>query len=336
SLYTEIKNFTNNYEELASNTLNVKLESGRTTIDLFGKKKKTPIVFVFIQLRFFLQLHTEEKPYKCPYCDKSFTLSSCLVLHKRTHAGEKPHHTCRLCCKTFISSRKYKCSVCSKMFMQSSQLMRHKTIHTGEKPFKCPYCNKCFGRASHLKTHRRLHTGEKPFKCTLCERAFTQKAGLIIHLRLHTGEPHMLNHQALELGEGRYICATCHKGFRSVSMLKQHKKSHQGSGMLCCSMCSGAFAHSSYLQLKLHLQNEEQLFHCKVCNKIFVKLSTFEKHCKKHQTEMDECEDEEVKEENSHDPPFELHTAAPPTQSTSEVNTRSKTRAKIKTTIENS
>jgi len=62
-------------------------------------------------------------------------------------------------------------------------------------------------------------------------------------------------------------------------------------------------------------------------------MSTFEKHCKKHQMEMDEGEDETVKEE---DPPFELHTAASPTPSTSEVNTRSKTRAKIKSTMDNS
>ncbi|KAL1268262.1 hypothetical protein QQF64_033625 [Cirrhinus molitorella] len=116
-------------------------------------------------------------------------------------------------------------------------------------------------------------------------------------------------------------------------MLKQHEKSHQGSGVLCCSVCSGAFPHSSYLQLKVHLQNGEQLFHCKVCNKIFVKMSTFEKHCKKHQ---EECEDKEVKEEDSHDPPFELHADASPGPSTSEVNTRSKTRAKIKSTMENS
>ncbi len=67
-----------------------------------------------------------------------------------------------------------------------------------------------------------------------------------------------------------------------------------------------------------------------------MKMSTFEKHCKKHQTEMDGCEEEEVKEEDSHDPPFELHTSASPTPSTSEVNTRSKTRAKIKSTIESS
>lgn len=31
------------------------------------------------------------KPYKCPYCDKSFRLPNVLLKHKRTHTGEKPY-----------------------------------------------------------------------------------------------------------------------------------------------------------------------------------------------------------------------------------------------------
>lgn len=281
-------------------------------------------------------------PLRCPSCS--------------SHAnGERPHrrvrldpHSCTLCSKTFISSahlalhltshkeRRFRCSTCGKYFQQSAHLMAHKMIHSGDRPFKCPDCGKAFGRASHLKTHRRLHTGEKPFKCTYCDKSFTQKAGLLAHVRQHT-------HERL------YKCDQCGEGFRTSALLVSHKaaksakpgsaaavgeaqKAQTCSENLKCGVCCRTFVRSSYIRLHIHLDKGQRPYHCKVCNKTFVKLDTFVNHCDKHLRQKSQKkteEKEEVVKPSSFVPtPTPENTAALPVSS--EVNTRSRAKARSK------
>ena len=62
-----------------------------------------------------------KKSYKCPECDQSFSDSSYLVWHQKTHVGKK----------------KCECDDCGKIFNHRSNLRAHRRIHTGEKPYKC-------------------------------------------------------------------------------------------------------------------------------------------------------------------------------------------------------
>ncbi|CAB1455824.1 unnamed protein product [Pleuronectes platessa] len=296
---------------------------------------------------------------RCPSCQAGGSLSNGRRPHRRLRLDP---HICSLCNKTFISSahlnlhltshnkeRKFRCNTCGKLFHQSSHLIAHKIIHSGDRPFKCPDCGKTFGRASHLKTHSRLHTGEKPFKCSYCDKCFTQKAGLLAHVRIHTGER-------------RYKCERCGEGFRSLSLLLSHKaqessgkakpasaaapaqpeKTEGSTEDLKCGVCCRTFVRSSYIRLHIRLKKGLRPYHCKVCNKTFVKLDTFVNHCDKHlRKKKDKTKEVKVKVvkpplfvplSSPSSPPLPPDAESLPTQHlSSEVNTRSRSKAKSKT-----
>ena len=116
-----------------------------------------------------MRIHTLEKPYQCPHCEKKYSQHSQLVIHIRSHTGEKP----------FI------CSICNKGFTCSKVLKNHARTHTGEKPFECEFCHRGFAAYCNLIVHRRTHTKERPYVCRLCGKAFEHSGNLSRHIRGH-------------------------------------------------------------------------------------------------------------------------------------------------------
>jgi uncharacterized Zn-finger protein len=208
-----------------------------------------------------IRTHTGEKPYICIVCKKAFAFSGNLAVHKRIHTGEK----------------KYVCDFgnCKKAFTQSGALVVHKRTHSGEKPFVCDFgeCVKAFAGQGNLVKHKRFHTGERPYVCEFetCTQAFTQSGHLTVHERTHTGErpyvcniddceqafmrpDHLINHIRTHTLEKPFSCdfENCNKSFSQTCGLARHKMTHTGEKPHECDFteCESAFA--TYAQLITH------------------------------------------------------------------------------------
>lgn len=145
-------------------------------------------------------VHSEDRPFTCDICSKSFKTSSNLNVHIKMHNNQRDHH----------------CTNCPQSFFTSSHLKAHLNIHLNKIKYKCEVesCGKAFIHLSSFKKHKNFHQGIKSHQCKVCQRDFSQSCHLRAHLKIHTNER---NH----------ICEKCSKAFRRPDTLRIHQRTHE-------------------------------------------------------------------------------------------------------------
>ncbi|OWK06576.1 IKZF1, partial [Cervus elaphus hippelaphus] len=139
---------------------------------------------------------------KCDVCGIICIGPNVLMVHKRSHTGERP----------------FQCNQCGASFTQKGNLLRHIKLHSGEKPFKCHLCNYACRRRDALTGHLRTHSGRSPgWAQAGSARGRLAPSGAALlpgsvpwALAAPIGKPHK--------------CGYCGRSYKQRSSLEEHKE----------------------------------------------------------------------------------------------------------------
>ncbi|XP_038139472.1 zinc finger and BTB domain-containing protein 41 [Cyprinodon tularosa] len=259
-------------------------------------------------------LHTQDRPFKCTFCDEFFKSRFARLKHQeKYHLGPFP---CEICGRKFNDTgnkkrhiecthggkRKWTCFVCGKSVRERTTLREHLRIHSGEKPHLCSICGQSFRHSSSYRLHLRVHHDDKRYECDECGKTFIRHDHLTKHQKIHSGEKahqceecgkcfrrhdHLTVHyKSVHLGEkvwqkyktALHQCEVCKKEFKGKSSLEMHFRTHSGEKPHRCPECHQTFRIKKTLTKHMVIHSDARPFNCPHCSATFKRKDKLKYH----------------------------------------------------------
>ncbi|TNN40981.1 Zinc finger protein 91 [Liparis tanakae] len=223
-----------------------------------------------------LRSHTEERPFVCVGCEKGFkyrdTLKKHQIIHGHHGVREEPSKTAEQILAEADAERRDADAAEAAETAAVKTLNRHVQSHTEERPFHCVHCKRRFKHMHGLKRHQvyavchkkinRFPWKKEPGAGPSGDAAPGGGGGG------GDGDPPMIP----------VWCSNCGQHFEYPAALKQHQEDvcrPEASGATRCADCGTEF--KSVTMLKVHRRIHDPLY-CAECGKILASEAGFERH----------------------------------------------------------
>lgn len=240
-------------------------------------------------------LESKEKPYVCPFCNRTFAREKALLNHIRIHNDNYDMTLeCQKCHDVFDDIISLQAHLVACVLPESAVVDHHPTPEPVEfYPFEhkrhnynnnnvninenssvgdhvCDICNKRFKTRQKVFRHMWVHR-KKMFNCEVCGLSFPGVRYL---------DEHRL---ALHPSKAPFACDTCGKSFMSKQGLTEHSRLHKGwSDQYYCNYCEKFFSSRQGFTIHGRIHTGERPYGCKYCPKSFRDGGTLKKHERIH------------------------------------------------------
>uniref|UniRef100_A0A667ZQC0 C2H2-type domain-containing protein n=1 Tax=Myripristis murdjan TaxID=586833 RepID=A0A667ZQC0_9TELE len=220
-----------------------------------------------------MKSHSEDRPYKCAFCEKKFKHPYVLKRHQKeickskylkkpvlvgniTEAqGTDSQGTDSQLSLEGLTDGKL-CPICSRILPCTADITKHLRSHTEDRPFICVTCEKGFKYKDTLKKHQIIHGHEgireeesKSVAQILAEAEQQNCSGTITKKENNPDTPAATSGESppppLEQPSKKVlkVCTVCARAFDSVKTLNKHMQCHTDDRPYHCIHCKRRFKH---------------------------------------------------------------------------------------------